>query len=72
MPRPCSDTRKGTTKETLRKVLKPKHAVLPTIKIEAVQSFRRIVAELLLRRPGFDARSFHVGSVLDKVAVAQF
>jgi hypothetical protein len=67
----CSDTRKETTKETLGEVLKPKHAVLP-IEMEAVQSFRRTVVELLSRRPGFDARSVHVGSVLDEVAVGQF
>ena len=68
----CSDTRKAGTKETLEKFLKPKHRVLPTLAMEAVPSFRRTVAELLLRRPGFDARSVHVGSVLGKVAVGKF
>jgi hypothetical protein len=35
----------------------------------AVPWFRRLVAVLSPRRPGFDPGSFHVGFVVDKVAL---
>jgi hypothetical protein len=37
----------------------------------AVPWLRRLVAGLSLRRPGFDPGSFHVGFVVDKVALGQ-
>ena len=38
----------------------------------AVPWFRRLVAGLRPRRPGFDLGSVHVGFVVDKVALGQF
>jgi hypothetical protein len=46
---------------------------LPTeqLKLIAVPWLRRLVASLPPRRPGFFPRSFHVGFVVDKVALGQ-
>jgi hypothetical protein len=45
--------------------------MLLTLQHKAVPWLRRLVADLSLRRPGFDSGSVHVGVVVDKVALGQ-
>jgi hypothetical protein len=44
---------------------------LSNLPIKALPWFRRLVADLSVRRPGFMSRSVHVGFVVNKMALGQ-
>jgi hypothetical protein len=57
----------GITKKPLSKIMKSRYIT----KHKKLKIYATIIKTIVLRRPGFDPRSVHVGFVVDKVALGQ-